>query len=616
MPKMRTSFQGLVRLLAKSLYPEPDVFIRELLQNAHDSIQLRQTHTPEPAGDIRIDSHHDDRSLHFTDNGNGMDQRDIKNFLSVIGSTGTGSHARKLAARDVAVATIGQFGIGLLSAFVVAERIEVRTRKWGSARAWRWVNHGDEEYDLTALPENTQPFGTQVIVTLVPEKTLFLDGQQIRQQVRRHADFLPFPIRLNGFETINALHAPWHQTDWCNPALREHLLSAFFSQHYADPPLLVIPIDLSQPHTQGGLYIPARYSPSGQGGGTIDLYQARMCIRNNDGELLPTWAQFVRGVIDCSDLQPTAARDNVLRDTVYYTLRDTLGQSIVTALINLATCDRPRFQKICDWHHDAIKGMALRHTDFGAAVLDYLPFETNQGQLTLSDYFSRQPPMASRKPLYFFSHEADANQFYALCQAQKRLAINAGRTPDEHLLRYYAEQHSDEVELKPLDRLDDPAFYELLNQQEAATYAHLERAVERVLADIQVRVRTQTRRFQPDTLSVVLIAGQRVAAFDAMESALERPFLLDGLDELAGEVRDRLRRQPMTLFLNAAHPLIQRLGTLSEPDHPQYRPILTGLYHSALLNAQHRLTPAAARRFHADLQTLLGEYLALQLQHG
>ena len=89
MPKMRASFQGLVQVLAKSLYPEPDVFIRELLQNAHDSIQLRRVNHAEWAGEIRIDVDEPARTLSFSDNGTGMDQRDIEEFLSVIGSTGT-----------------------------------------------------------------------------------------------------------------------------------------------------------------------------------------------------------------------------------------------------------------------------------------------------------------------------------------------------------------------------------------------------------------------------------------------------------------------------------------------------------------------------------------------
>ena len=126
----------------------------------------------------------------------------------MIGSTGTGNHARELAARDVAVATIGQFGIGLLSAFVVAERIEVQTRKPMATQAWRWVNHGGEDYELDALPANAQPSGTRVTVTLAADRTAFLDGRLLHPDRARYADFLPFPILLNGFGPINAVNAP------------------------------------------------------------------------------------------------------------------------------------------------------------------------------------------------------------------------------------------------------------------------------------------------------------------------------------------------------------------------------------------------------------------------
>jgi molecular chaperone HtpG len=613
MPKMRASFQGLVRVLANSLYPEPDVFVRELLQNAHDSIQLRRVNHAEWAGEIRIDVDERARTLSFSDNGTGMDQRDIEEFLSVIGSTGTGSRAQELASREVAVATIGQFGIGLLSAFVVAERIEVYTRKPGAAQTWRWTNHGGEDYELVALPVEAQPAGTRVVVTLAPNQTAFLDGHLLRQTVRRYADLLPFPIRLNGFGPINAVNAPWHELSWSDSVERDRKLTAFLSQRYADPPLLVIPLDLPHPRTLGGLYVAARYTPGGQAGGRVDLFQARMCIRLNDHELLPEWAPFVRGIVDCPDLQPTAARDNVLRDRTYHALREALGKTIVAALLDLAVHDRPRFLRLCDWHHDALKGMAAQHPDFGAAVLDFLPFATSQGQLTLPDYLTCQPPGTNgKRPLYFFTHEADANQFYPLCQAHGILGINAGGVFDEPLLRRYVSQHPDEVELKPLDRLDDSALYPPLDAATQMRYAPLLRAVDRALADAEAPARTQIRQFQPASLSAVMLSGQRLTAFDQMEQMLEKSLLVNELAELAGEVRDRLRRQPLDLLLNAAHPLVQRLSELPHPDDPRYRPVLTGLYYSALLNARHRLTPAAARHFHADLQALLASHLDLQ----
>ena len=100
------------------------------------------------------------------------------------------------------------------------------------------------------------------------------------------------------------------------------MLTAFLSQRYADSPLLVVPIELARPKASGGLYVPARYAPAGGLSGAVDLFQARMCIRANDGELLPEWARFARGVVDCPDLQATAARDNVLRDKTYDALRE------------------------------------------------------------------------------------------------------------------------------------------------------------------------------------------------------------------------------------------------------------------------------------------------------
>ena len=616
MPKMRASFQGLVRLLAKSLYPEPDVFIRELLQNAHDSIQLRRVNQPGWEGQIRIEVDESAGTLSFRDNGTGMDRHDIEEFLSVIGSTGTGHRAQQLASREVAVSTIGQFGIGLLSAFVVAGRIDVYTRTSGSTHAWHWINHGGEDYELAALPTTAQPVGTRVVVTLAADQSAYLNGHILRQTVQRYADFLPFPILLNGFGPINAVNAPWHEPDWQDPVARHRRLADFLHRRYADPPLLVIPLDLSCPRTLGGLYIAARYTPTGQAGGLVDLFQARMCIRLHDHELLPEWASLVRGVVDCPDLQPTAARDNVRRDPTWHALRNQLGAAIVAALLELAMHDLPGFLRLCHWHETALKGMAVQHEAFGAAVLDWLPFATSQGQLTLPDCLARQEPSpGGKRPLYFFSHEADANQFYSLCQAHGVLGISAGGAFDESLLQRYAHRHPDTVELKALDRLDDTTLYPVLEATVRQHYAPLLRAMDRALADAEAPARSQIRQFQPASLSAVVLSGQRLATFDRMEQMLEKSLLTDELAELASEVHDRLRRQPLDVLLNAAHPLVRQLGELADPDHPRYRPVLTGLYYSALLNARHRLTPRAARRFHDDLQALLASHLELQTRH-
>jgi molecular chaperone HtpG len=151
MPKMKSNFRGLVTLLAKNLYPEPDVFVRELIQNAHDSIQLRRAQSPEHSGRIHVSVERSNRSITFSDDGLGMTQHVIEEFLSTIGSSGTGTLTMQLKQdAHCNVATIGQFGIGLLSAFVVAERVDVYTRHFQTDEAWHWVNVGDDEYTQPA----------------------------------------------------------------------------------------------------------------------------------------------------------------------------------------------------------------------------------------------------------------------------------------------------------------------------------------------------------------------------------------------------------------------------------------------------------------------------------
>ena len=127
---IQTDFHGLIELLAKNLYPEEDMFIRELVQNAHDSIQMRQTLEEAPAGRIDITANRESMTISFEDNGVGMTEKEITDYLSTIGRSGTKELGEELKKRDRGrtESLIGQFGIGILSAFVAADRLVVSTR--------------------------------------------------------------------------------------------------------------------------------------------------------------------------------------------------------------------------------------------------------------------------------------------------------------------------------------------------------------------------------------------------------------------------------------------------------------------------------------------------------
>jgi len=613
MPKMKTSFKGLVKLLAKSLYSEADVFIRELIQNAHDSIKLRQVNERWASGKIEVFTDPHARSITFLDNGIGMDKTDIDEFLSTIGSSGTGVRTEDLARQNITVETIGQFGIGLLSAFVVAERIDIHTCKSGSSEAFHWVNHGSEDYELSNSNQAPKP-GSKVVVTISPEHIRHIDESKVKETIRRYADFLPYPIYLNGNGHVNVINAPWHKTNWANEKDYLHSLYQFLNERYQDTPLHVIPVDSTSPRAKGALYISNQHIPIINTSGVVDIFQERMHIRANDQELLPDWAKFIRGVIDSPDLNPTAARDNVMKNTVYYQMRRTLGDLIIQSMINLANSNNAKFNRICDWHHYHLKGMAVNNEDFFKAIIDYLPFETNKGNLNLKQYIGRQTAEPGRKiPVYFFSFGYDSNQFYDLCEAKGLIAVNTGRYFDETLVRKYVELHSSKLELKQLDNLDDPNLYQRLPEDEHRGYFHVENAIRRALEQAGImRVKPTTKRFAPISMSGVIIATEKIEAFEKMKSLLSEPALIEGLGELAQDMTEQLRKTPLDLFINADNRLINMLKEIKELDHIRYNHILVGVYNNAVLYSQQRMTPENAKIFYQQLQSLMISTLELE----
>jgi molecular chaperone HtpG len=611
--KMKTSFDGLVKLLAKSLYAEPDVFIRELVQNAHDAIKIRRVHEPEIEGRIDVTIDVDQRTITFRDNGSGMGKREIEDYLATIGVSGTGTQKEEMAVKGISAETIGQFGVGLLSAFVVADEIEVTTRK-SKATVWRWHSTGGEKYDLDEIADSGQAAGSQVVVTVGKDHLIHIVEDAVKATIKRYADFLPFRIYLNGHGPVNEVDAPWHRPRSAYAGERDYRkkLSEFLSRRYPDNPLHVVPINFANPRTVGALYISDRHVPDINTTGVIDIFQERMCVRAEDRELLPPWAKFVRGVIDSPDLQPTAARDAIIKNEPYHALQKALGTIIIETLKTLSVEEPERFARICRWHHFHLKGMALRHDDFFRAVIDLLPFETNQGEMNLSTFIKRQntPEPGGKVPVYFFSFGHDANQFYEIANARKILVINTGQRFDEEVVRQYVARNSASLELRQLDSLDDKALYEELNDEARKPFLQLEAAVDRALEAVNLHVRTRTRRIRPETLSGVILQTERLESLQKLRGFMETAAVGDSaFDDLAQQMEKDLKRQPVDYYLNADNGLIRRLANMPDVGELARRDILVSLYNAAVLNSMHRLTHDNAkifyRQIHDQMQALI-----------
>ncbi len=610
--EIKTDLRGLIRLLAKNLYARPDVFIRELLQNAHDSILKRREleDSEAPQGQIKLQTTRsgDKAMVTFEDNGAGLTENEIHEHLSTIGRSGTEEFRQVLlqkGQKDAAANFIGQFGIGLLSAFVVANRVIVETRScYDSSCGWVWESHGGKDY---WLQENDQAsIGTTVRLHIDDEYLDVADEDAVRKAIKRYADFLPIPIYLNSLGQVNTVDPPWV----CKYESEEERVRAygrFVSDRFPeDFPLSIIPVSADEPSVKGVLYISDRARPHLSALGRVDLYQTRMFIAADHADILPPWAKFVRGVIDSPALTPTAARDDIQQDDIFMAVRNAVGRTIIDHLKDMSAHDPKEFGLIMDWHHHSIKGMALEADDFFDEVADLLPFETNQGNLSLRDYLEKalRTPDGGRQILYF-SEPGLTAQFFLLANARDILVINASYIYEKSFLIKYAERNSSVV-LKELDFESAEAILPPLAPEEAERFRPLKNEFDAQTG--KAGTVAKVVRFKPTDVPAVVTFTSARRLREEMEYLEDHPVLPESLRDVFRRILKDNPILPATIHLNADNMIIRLLSDMNLRTEVA-REAIRAIYNNAVMFSQRRISPTLAqehaRQANHVIQTLI-----------
>lgn len=293
--KFQIDFENLINVLAENLYSDPKAAIRELIQNANDSIVRRIAFYQEQSisfvPTIHITTHRESRQLIIEDNGAGMIEREVINYLARIGGGRTREDRRTLVTKDPQATTllIGQFGIGFLSSFVAAEEVIVDTLSVEHGVPVRWECKGTAEYQLSR-GNRIEP-GTQVILHLKQAHYDLLDEQILQDTIIRYADLIAFPIYLNeSGKAVNRTNAPWYSD------ATEAEYAEYIQHRYNTIPLALKPIAVNQESLQvkGVLYVPPQAKEFKGRFRSVDLFQNRMYV-GEDLNILPDWANFVCG---------------------------------------------------------------------------------------------------------------------------------------------------------------------------------------------------------------------------------------------------------------------------------------------------------------------------------
>ena len=433
--EFQTEVSQLLQLIVHSLYSHPEIFLRELISNSSDALdKLRHlTLTDEaykslpfdPRIELELDE--DKKTLTIADSGIGMNEEELASNLGTIARSGTKNFLSQLsgdARKDSNL--IGQFGVGFYSAFMVADKVEVVSRKAGEDQAWRWVSDGKTGFEIE--PAERSVAGTTVLLHFNEEGQQYANSWRLQEIVKKYSNHIAFPIFLTydksewdeaekksvkkrTTEQVNAASALWRRSkselkdedykelyksiagDWEDPLFWIHT-KAEGSLDYTT--LFYVPskapLDLYQ----------AEYRPG------VKLYVKRVFIMDDSKELLPQYLRFVRGIIDSEDLPLNVSREILQQNRILTSIRTASVKKILSELKNIAANQPELYLKFITQYNRPLKEGLYSDYANREALLDLIRFKSTKvdGLTSLADVKSRMKE--GQKSIYYLTGGADS----------------------------------------------------------------------------------------------------------------------------------------------------------------------------------------------------------------
>ncbi len=350
----------LLDIVAHALYTEREIFLRELISNASDACdRLRYEAIAKPeltGGDadfkIRVSFDAEARTLKISDNGIGMDHDDLVRNLGTIAHSGTREMVKQLgekgAAKDVSL--IGQFGVGFYSAFMVADKVEVQSRKAGSDKGWVWVSDGRGSYTLDEALKDRQ--GTEIILYLKEDAGEYLLAERLKAVIKKYSDHISFPILLgegDGAEKVNAASALWMRAKSdVTPEQYKEFYRGVADTMQIDEPWMTLHWRAEGAFEYNNLlFIPSMkpfdlYDPRRHHG--VKLYVKRVFITDGVEGLIPPFLRFMKGVVDSEDLPLNISRELLQSNPVVAKMGAAITRKILGELESKAKEDPAAFE--------------------------------------------------------------------------------------------------------------------------------------------------------------------------------------------------------------------------------------------------------------------------------
>jgi len=441
--QFKTEVQQLMNIIINSLYSHKEIFLRELVSNASDALdKLRfksQTDSHIMGTDaelrIKITRNKKKNTLEVSDNGIGMTYDEVVENIGTIAKSGTAGFLEAVgAAKNKATVTpelIGQFGVGFYSAFIVAKKVTLITRAAGSEKGCRWESEGDGTFTIEECDKETR--GTTITLQLKKaekDDQDFTDEWTLRSIIKRHSDFVAYPIVMDVEKTEPVLDAEGKpEKDKTTKVIREETLNSMkaiwtkdkkevseeehneFYRHIShdwNPPLAHLHLKLEGTTEYSALlYIPSKapfdlFSHEQKHG--IQLYSKRVFIMENCKELMPQYLAFVKGVVDAPDLNLNVSREILQQDALVRNIKKNLVKKVLELLASMEQEKYETFYK--EFAHIFKAGVSqdFENKDKIASLLRYKTTKSDGKWVSLKDYVARMG--ADQKDIYYITGES------------------------------------------------------------------------------------------------------------------------------------------------------------------------------------------------------------------
>lgn len=444
MKKFKAESQKLLDLMINSIYTNKEIFLRELISNASDALdKLRfKGLTDDSVGlgmsdfTITLTPDKESRTLKISDNGIGMTKEELENNLGTIAKSGSLDFKKENTAEDIDI--IGQFGVGFYSAFMVASRVTVVSRAFGSEEAWKWESAGAEGYTIEVAEKDTA--GTDITL-YIKENTetenydRFTDEYGIQTLVKKYSDYIRYPIKMmmththpipkpedagddwkqeyeehRELETLNSMVPIWKRKkgDTADEEYNEFYKNNFYD--YTDPMKVITAGGEGAVNYNAVLFIPSHapydfYTKEYKKG--LALYSSGVMIMEKCEELLPDYYNFVRGVVDSSDLSLNISRELLQQNHELKLIRKNIEKKIKNELASMRDNDREKYEEFWKAFGRVIKfGVYSEYGTNKDTLADLLIFFSakEQKMVTLDEYVAVMPE--SQKYIYFASSDS------------------------------------------------------------------------------------------------------------------------------------------------------------------------------------------------------------------